>query len=74
MGERRGAYVVLVGKRELQRPHGRRRRRWENNIKMDIQEIGLGTWIGLFSLRIGKNGGEFFMWETIRFFNKGSAP
>jgi hypothetical protein len=40
MGERRGVYRVLVGKPEGTRPLGRPRRRWENNIKMDFQEVG----------------------------------
>ena len=40
MGERRGVYRVLVGKPEGKRPLGRPRRRWEDNIKMDIQEVG----------------------------------
>ena len=49
MGERRGVYRVLVGKREGKRPLGRPRRRWEDNIRMDLQEVGLGyeDWIGL---------------------------
>jgi hypothetical protein len=42
MGERRGAYRVLVGKPEGRRPLGRPRRRWEDNIKMDIREVGWG--------------------------------
>jgi len=42
MGERRGIYGVLVGKPEGKRPLGRRRRRWEDNIKMDLQEVGFG--------------------------------
>jgi hypothetical protein len=42
MGERRGAYKVLVGKPEGRRPLGRPRRRWENNIKMDLGEVGWG--------------------------------
>ena len=42
MGERRGVYRVLVGKHEGKRPLGRRRRRWEDNIKMDLQEVGFG--------------------------------
>ena len=42
MGERRGVYSVLVGKPEGKRPLGRRRRRWEDNIKMDLQEVGCG--------------------------------
>ena len=40
MGERRGAYRVLVGKSEGKRPLGRPRRRCEDNIKMDLQEVG----------------------------------
>ena len=40
MGERRGAYRVLVGKLEGKRPLGRSRRRREDNIKMDLQEVG----------------------------------
>jgi hypothetical protein len=40
MGERRGVYRVLVGKPEEKRPLGRPRRRWEDNIKMDLQEVG----------------------------------
>jgi hypothetical protein len=49
MGEKRNAYRVLVGKREGKRPLGRPRRRWEDNIKMDIREIGWGgmDWIDL---------------------------
>ena len=49
MGERRGAYRVLVGKPGGKRPLGRPRRRWENNIKMDLQEVGCGgmDWIEL---------------------------
>ena len=39
MGERRGAYRVLVGKPEGRRPLDRLRRRWENNIKMDLREV-----------------------------------
>jgi len=42
MGERRGVYRVLVGKIEGKRPLGRPRRRWEDNIKMDLQEVGCG--------------------------------
>jgi hypothetical protein len=40
MGEGRGAYRILVGRREGRRPLGRPRRRWEDNIKMDLQEVG----------------------------------
>jgi len=42
MGEGRGVYRVLVGKPEGKRPLGRPRRRWEDNIKMDFQEMGCG--------------------------------
>ena len=40
MGEGRGVHRVLVGKPEGKRPVGRSRRRWEDNIKMDLQEVG----------------------------------
>jgi hypothetical protein len=40
MGERRGAYRVLLGKREGKKPLGRPRCKWEDNIKMDVQEVG----------------------------------
>ena len=40
MGDRRGVNRVLVGKPEGKRPLGRPRRRWEDNIKMDLQELG----------------------------------
>jgi hypothetical protein len=42
MGERRAVYRVLVGKPEGKRPIGRLMRRWEDNIKMDLQEVGCG--------------------------------
>jgi len=49
MRERRGVYRVLVGKAERKTPLGRPRRRWEDNIKMDFQEVGCGgmDWIEL---------------------------
>ena len=49
MGERRGVYRILMGKPEGKRPLGRPRHRWEDNIKMNIQEVGCGgmDWIGL---------------------------
>ena len=49
MGGRRGVYRVLVVKREGKRPLGRHRRRREDNIKMDLQEVGCGgmDWIEL---------------------------
>jgi len=48
MGEGRGVYRFLVGKPEGKRPMGRPRRRWEDNIKMDLQEVGRGAdWMEL---------------------------
>jgi len=75
MGERRGVYRVLVGKSEGNRPLGRPRHRWEDNIKMDLQEVGCGDmdWIeldqdrdrwralvnALMNLRVPQNWGNF---------------
>jgi len=42
MGEGRGVYRVLVGKPKERRPLGRPRHRWENNIRMDLREVGWG--------------------------------
>jgi hypothetical protein len=42
MGMRRGVFRVLVGKLKEKRPLGRPKRRWEDNIKMDLQEMGCG--------------------------------
>jgi len=53
MGEGRGIYRVLVRKPEGKRPMGRPRRRWEDNIKMALQE---GVWTGSSWLRIGAGG------------------
>ena len=58
MGERRGVYKVLVGKGEGKRQLERPRRRWEDNIKMDLQEVGCGVWTGSSWLRIGTGGGH----------------
>ena len=49
-------HKVWVGKPEGKRPLGRPRRRWEDNIKMDLQEVVVGT--GLSWLRIGTGGGR----------------
>jgi hypothetical protein len=74
MGEKRGAYRILVGRPEGRRPLGRPRRRWEDNIKMDLQEVGWGMdWIELaqdrdrwralvnavMTLRVPQNAGNF---------------
>ena len=59
MGEERGVYRVLVGKPEGKRPQGRPRRRWVDNIRMDLQKVGCGymDWIGLAQDRD--------MWRTL---------
>jgi hypothetical protein len=70
-----GVYRVLVGKPDGKRPYGRPRRRWEDNIKMDLQEVGCGVvdWIKLtqdrdrwralvnevMNRRVAKNTGNF---------------
>ena len=75
VGEGRGVHRVLVGKPEGKRPLGRPRRRWEDNIKMDLQEVGegCGDWMELaqdrdrwralmstvMNLRVPKNAGNF---------------
>jgi hypothetical protein len=55
MGEERGVHRVLVGKPEGKRPLGRPRSRWDNNIKMDVQEVGegRGDWMELAQDRDG---------------------
>jgi hypothetical protein len=54
-------FIVFVGKPEGRRPLGRPRRRWENNIKMDLQEVGGGfVGTGWSWLRIGTDGG--YLW------------
>jgi hypothetical protein len=55
MGEEKGVYRVLVGKPEGKRPMGRPRRRWED-IRMDLQEVGI--WTGVSWLRIETGGGH----------------
>jgi hypothetical protein len=75
MGEGRGAYRILVGRPERRRPLGGPRRRWEDNIKMDLQEVGWGgmDWIDMaqdrdrrralvcavMNLRVLQNAGNF---------------
>ena len=58
MGEGRGVHRVLVGKPEGKRPLARPRRRWEDNIKMDLKEVGGVVRTGWSWLRIGKGGGH----------------
>jgi hypothetical protein len=56
MGERRGAYRVLVGKPEGRRPLGKPRGTWEDNTKMDLREVGWSM-AGSVLLMIGTGGG-----------------
>ena len=60
-GEDRVVHRVLVGKPEGKRPLGRPRRRWEDNIKMDLQEVGGGRGAGWSWLRIGTGGGHLWV-------------
>jgi hypothetical protein len=57
MGEGRNVCRVLVGKAEGKRPVESPRRRWEDGIKLDLREIGLGLWSGFTGLKIGTVGG-----------------
>jgi hypothetical protein len=56
MGERRGVYRALVGKHEGKRPLRRRRRRWEDSIKMDIQDVGCG---GMDRIELAQDRGRW---------------
>jgi len=58
MGERRDVYMVLVGKPEGRRPFGIPRCRMEDNIKIDLHEVGWGAWTGSIWLRVGTCGGH----------------
>jgi len=55
-GGRRGEYKVLVGKREGKIPLGRPRRRWEDNIKIDLQEVGCG---GMYWIELAQDRGRW---------------
>ena len=57
MGEGRSVYRVLVGKPEGKRPLGRPRRRWEDNIKMDLQEVGRG---GVDCIQLAQDRGRWW--------------
>jgi len=58
IGKRRGVYRILVRKPEGKRPLGRTRSIWEDNIKMDLQEVRCGGWTGPIWLRIGTGDGH----------------
>jgi hypothetical protein len=57
MGEMRDAYMVLVGKSEGRRTLGRPTCRWEDNIKMDLREVGWWAWTVSVWFRIGQGVG-----------------
>jgi hypothetical protein len=59
MGETRNAYRILVGKPERERPLGRPRRRWVDNIKMDHREIG---WDGMDWIELAEDRDQ---WRTL---------
>jgi hypothetical protein len=63
MEEGRGVHRVLVGKPEGKRPLGRPRRRWKDNIKMDLHEVGGGGFVGTgwSWLRIETGGGHLWV-------------
>jgi hypothetical protein len=61
MGEDRGVHRMLVGKPEGKRPLRRPRHRWEDNIKMDLQEVGEVVGTGWSGLRIGTGGGHLLV-------------
>jgi hypothetical protein len=53
----RGEKCILIGKPEERRPVGRPRHRWEDNIRMDLREMGGEVWTGFVWFRIGTSGG-----------------
>jgi len=57
-GERRGVCRVIVGKPEEKTPIGIPRRKWDDNIKLDLHEMGCGTWNGLIWLRTTTDRGH----------------
>jgi hypothetical protein len=57
MGDQMNAYRILVGKPNGKRPQGKPRRRWVDNIKMDLREIGWDGMDWMMWLRIGTSGG-----------------
>jgi hypothetical protein len=57
MGEVRNAYKIVVGRADRKKPYGGPRRRWEDNIRIDIREIWWKVWTGFTCLRIGASGG-----------------
>jgi len=60
MGEKRDVYRALVTKSEGKSPLGRSKYRWDNNIEMDLQEVGYGAWIGPSWLMIRTGSGQLW--------------
>jgi hypothetical protein len=60
--ERRDVYRFVVRKRARRSPVGRLRRRWGYNIRMDLQDVGVGLWNVFSWLRIGTGGGLLWLW------------
>jgi hypothetical protein len=60
-GEDRGVHRMLVGKTEVKRSLRRQRRRWKDNIKMDLQEVGGGLGTGWIWLRVGTGGEHLWL-------------
>jgi hypothetical protein len=61
-GERRGAYRFLAGKPKGKKILGRPRSKWDDYIKIDLQELGLGALNRFIWFRIGTSGGLLYMW------------
>jgi hypothetical protein len=57
-GEKTGVYRILVGKPEGRRPLGRPTHRWEDNIKINLTEVGWRAWTGSIWFRTGTGGGR----------------
>jgi hypothetical protein len=69
MGETRNAYRILMGKPEGKRPQGRPRRRWVDNIRMDLREIG---WDGMYWIDQAQDRDQWR--DLVNLLQKGSAP
>jgi hypothetical protein len=80
MGEKRNVYRILVGKSEGKRPMGRPRRRWVDNIKMDLREIGWEGPVEGSCVHGIEPSGSIKCWDVLeglhnwRLLKKGSAP
>jgi hypothetical protein len=73
MGDRRSAYRILVGISGVKRPLGRPKRRWEDNMKMNLQYVGWEAWAGFLWPRTGSGVGHLRMrYELSGSINEGS--